>query len=208
VGATAPANVGDAVAAWRDEAAPTLIATQATAGRVPAADATGLSFDGGDWLEAADRDEYRQRPGYTVAVWFARASAAFGGIVARDANLTGQREWGLFSLSDGRVQIEIFRSNGTALTLNSVATTTIDTFGLAAITLDAATVPRLYVNDAAALTAAALSTLASVATPLRIGSRATSSFNGSIGSVRIWHRALSAVEIAALWTAERGIYGV
>jgi FlaG/FlaF family flagellin (archaellin) len=46
--ATVPASVGQAVAAWRDESRPTMIATQGTAGFRPTATADGLTFDGGD----------------------------------------------------------------------------------------------------------------------------------------------------------------
>jgi hypothetical protein len=207
VGATVPATTGDAAAAWRDR---DIIASQSTLANRPTRQAGGeLLFASGKRMGVVN-DVTHMRAGFSVAVWVNPVVQETSRIIiARDTTSGNSiREWYFlcnptFAVATTTGSIV---SNGGGSGLLPGWHLVIGTF----------TGSRLFLSIDGADPGEGsnwalqniLATPAS-AEPMNISSPVGGrEYNARYGDIRIWHRALNASEIAALFAAERGSYGV
>jgi hypothetical protein len=207
VAATAEATTGDAAAAWQDVA---IIALQATPTARPTRQAGGeLLFDGGDIIGVTDATFGKPlASGFAVSAWVRRTRGASETFVARDGLPTSQRSWSLEQ--NGSSFYFFFANSGGVAYTPSIAITPINQWALVTGVISP-TSGQCFVNEGAGTPITWTGTLPSVNDPVTIGGRTNIGQQfavASIGDIRIWHRALSAAEIAALFAAERSSYGV
>jgi hypothetical protein len=203
VAATAPANTGDAVAAWRDR---DIIASQATAGARPTRQAGGeLSFDRTKRLDITDGGSLASNAsGFTVAAWALFVDVPASTIFGRGSLNTA--DYALFMDTLGRLRFNLYQP-----AIDTIDLTHTVVFGKWYFVVGSLVngIPRLYRDGAFVAEGLPFVRSGTVIGPTVVGSVDWGSpHNGSIGDIRIWHRALSADEIAALFAAERGLYGV
>jgi hypothetical protein len=141
---------------------------------------------------------------FTLCYWFKAATIVDGGGIVGKRNAIGDNNaYGTFLKSDGRLYVDISGSNYDRFTSNTVFTT--GAWYHVAVVFDgskaAASRASLYVNGALDKTAAETSaTVEDSNAPLRLGTLNSGAayFNGYIDDVRIYRRALSATEVAAI----------
>ena len=207
--ATVPANTGDAVAAWQSGE---ILAIQATLGNRPVRQPGGELLFGGvtDSIQflRATNDATLMRVGFTVAVWVDPAAAVASRIIVGRDTTSGNtiREWYLLS----NPVFAVAASSGGLVSTGSgsgLATgwhLVIGTFDgtRVRVSLDGAD-PGIGAEFLTSLAAPAPAEPMSISSS--VGGR---QYNARYGDVRIWHQALSADDIATLFAAERGSYGV
>jgi hypothetical protein len=199
-GATIPATVGDPVASWRDVSRGMTVSQDDPTLR-PLASALGVTFDGvDDYLQLiTPLPGLSFAKGGTIAAWVFRKVGDTG---ARKIVLSVDGFTSIIVFSTARFDLPGVSFFGTTLVpIGSWAMITCATYS--------ASDHRIYLNGVLDGISTAVR-VSSTPVSISIGNNAVSNgpMNGAIGRVRAWDYALSASEIAALFAAERGIYGV
>jgi len=152
---------------------------------------TGLSFDGGDYLEAGDAPDLDIPGSFTVEVWIQRST--LGGtqcLLAKDQS-TSKRNYAISLTSAGLIEFSWSKSSGTQRKVTSTTgITDITTWHHIACVNNAATTTNTIYLDGVAVGSAALAGPAYTGTePVLIGARSpgslTNFFKGRIDLVRI-----------------------
>jgi hypothetical protein len=211
VAASTPASTGNAVAAWRDR---DIIATQATVAARPTRQAGGeLAFTDNNWLQAANQESLSQRAGFTVAVWANQSAQGLRTVVGKDTTSGANRDWLIASAVNGAGSgFYTFNDSGIPAHAPLSSPIIIDqwTMIMATISTDGASA-QCWRNGVTQPSVALTGTRRTSAANFFVGGvsvPAVARYFGFVSDIRIWHRALGASEIAALFAAERGRYGV
>lgn len=207
--ATIPATTGDAVAAWKDG---TIVFVQSTSALRPIRQAGGeLLVDGAQTQRIAAFEPITlvSRSTFALAVWVRPTVDGFIYDKNSAGTITTRDYW--IATASGAFTFGVATNNGGTI-VNATATSGVfaSAWRLVVGTIGGSVI-RLFVDGTEHGSAALTFPLNSPTSGgITIGARSNNTLplSGSIGDIRVWHRALDAAEIAALWTAERGSYGV
>lgn len=153
---------------------------------------------------------------YSTATWF-KTAAGGGGVDGRRVLFESKAAGNAYALSQCVVgTTNKFRSGALLtdagfVTVDSVTTIVDGTWYLGVATFERNSFHKVYLQGAyenqGAVTDAATETFTSI----NFGTYRTADnrwFSGQIGRIRMWSRALSALEIAALFASEKGLHGL
>ena len=160
-----------------------------------------FSFDGTNELVEVPEAPAFEGDAIAVSVWLNVAALSPGGRVRSDlVNKDGaQRQWTLQLEQSGKIRAAVFTSGGQQLVDSSAQLPTV-AWHHVVFTWDKSTL-KIYVDGVLDASIAATGDLNQGAQPLRIGGD-QSFFAGSLDDVRIYNRALSAIEVGQLFASE------
>lgn len=199
---------GKGASVWQDSSGAGNHGTVYGAATPPAATpgALGYAFDGVDDYVACGTDNaLNVGNAITISAWILPSTKASNGIVSKRAAWDSTNGYSLF-ITTTAIIFEM--GDGTSSTQQILNHDTV--YGVwyqLTATLAGGSI-LYYKNTARTGVKTGLSTIATNTQPLKISSGTGSFFNGTIGDVRIYNRALSPREITAYFQHTRGKYGV
>jgi len=176
-------------------------------------EASGIwSFDGvDDYINCGDTSNLEGINGITIDTWVYPQIAGSGpalGIVSRDS---GTRSWYLATYSSNKFRWFVSTNGSSNDSMNSSAAFSLNTWYNVTVTWSNQGI-YIYINGVFDSSEALVNTsppLPNISEPLKIGDRQTGQeWNGEIGPVHIYNRALSAEEVLSNYNGLRGRFGV
>ena len=167
----------------------------------------GMEFDGvNDYVDCGNDESLNITDAITIEAWVKTSDITQNEYFISKDDGGVSRAYSLKTES-GKVRFLLWNSTGTLVSIYSNANNiSNNSWFHIAVVRDTASTMSMYINNVLQTDTNTISDIKSVATDFYIGKMDTYHFNGSIDSVRIYNRALSAEEINASYNANIHCY--